>query len=314
MGRFINRTVLNQLERYNPVQVSLYVPTRTEKTQRLALDRDNSSGQPLFWIPSQIYTLGSQWISGNIYLVNGRDQISWVLSVVSPRQEYLRGEEMLNNLTLVLFLIGIPLSLISSFMLDRSIRYQQLLKRSEHALQEANQELQRLANLDGLTQIANRRCFDRQLAEEWARGLREQQPLSLILFDVDYFKQFNDAYGHQAGDDCLRTIAKRVQQVLRRPADLIARYGGEEFAVILPNTHRDGSFHLAQTILATVQNLSLAHAQSPLGRVTVSLGVATLMPSRGQSVEVLVAQSDRALYLAKQQGRNRMVSAGLQIG
>ena len=137
------------------------------------------------------------------------------------------------------------------------------LQDSQLQLQEANQELQRLANLDGLTQIANRRRFDQVLQEEWQRLAREQQPLSLILCDVDYFKSYNDTYGHQAGDDCLYSIAQTIRQSVNRPADLVARYGGEEFVIILPNTHVIGAEVVAKIIQQKVQDLKLVHAQSP---------------------------------------------------
>jgi two-component system, cell cycle response regulator len=120
-------------------------------------------------------------------------------------------------------------------------------KRIELALQDANQKLEQLANLDGLTQVANRRCFDGQLQGEWKRLAREQQPLSLILFDVDKFKSYNDYYGHLAGDDCLIRIAQTVQQIVHRPADLVARYGGEEFSVLLPHTDLGGAIKVAQS-------------------------------------------------------------------
>jgi diguanylate cyclase (GGDEF)-like protein len=169
---------------------------------------------------------------------------------------------------------------------------------------QLNQELQRLAHVDGLTKAANRRYFDAYLLQEWRRSLREQQPLSIIFCDADYFKCYNDTYGHQAGDECLRTLAQVLIQGAQRPADLVARYGGEEFALILPHTDLAGAVCIAQTLCTTVWNLHLPHQASPLGRVTLSLGVATAIPTHGHRLDELIALADQALYTAKSKGRN----------
>ncbi|NET37523.1 MAG: diguanylate cyclase [Cyanothece sp. SIO1E1] len=181
----------------------------------------------------------------------------------------------------------------------------QVAERTE-ALQAANQELERLANLDGLTQVANRRYFDTYLAQEWQRLAREQQPLSLILFDVDFFKRYNDYYGHQAGDDCLIQVSQAVKQTIKRPADLVARYGGEEFAIVLPNTDIQGAIAIAQHIQAAIQSLQISHAQSEVSPfITISLGITCQIPIPGTDFGNLVGEADAALYKAKQQGRNR---------
>ncbi len=172
-------------------------------------------------------------------------------------------------------------------------------------LQIANQELQRLAKLDGLTQIANRRRFDQYLKKEWLRLAREQNPLSLILCDVDYFKLYNDTYGHPAGDTCLIQIAQAISGAVKRPADLVARYGGEEFAVLLPNTDSDGATQVVQFIQKKVRQLNLPHIASPVGQyVTLSFGIATIFPSHNGSVQALINAADKALYQAKNKGRN----------
>ncbi|MBD2388387.1 diguanylate cyclase domain-containing protein [Cylindrospermum sp. FACHB-282] len=179
-------------------------------------------------------------------------------------------------------------------------------KQIELALQDANQKLEQLANLDGLTQVANRRCFDGRLKHEWQRLAREQQPLSLILFDLDGFKRYNDCYGHLAGDDCLVRIAQAVQKAVRRPADLVARYGGEEFTVLLPNTDLEGAINVAQNIQQAIYNLAIPHPESEVKMiVTVSLGIASLVPTLDVQRDTLVAYADRALYDAKLQGRDR---------
>lgn len=183
-------------------------------------------------------------------------------------------------------------------------------QQAQAALQTANYELERLTALDGLTQVANRRRFDQYLAQEWRRLMRDQQPIALIMCDVDYFKRYNDTYGHQAGDDCLRTIAITMSQAAKRPADLVARYGGEEFAVILPNTGLSGAIAIAQTIRAAVNHLNLIHETSEIGnRLTLSLGVSSMIPGHTGSPEALIAAADRAMYIAKQQGRDRVEAA-----
>jgi two-component system, cell cycle response regulator len=179
-------------------------------------------------------------------------------------------------------------------------------KQMELALQDANQKLEKLANLDGLTQLANRRCFDNRLEREWLRQAREQQPLSLILFDVDKFKCYNDYYGHLAGDDCLVRLEQAVQQEVRRPADLVARYGGEEFVILLPNTDVKGGIKVAQSIQQAIHNLAIPHEHSNVKDiVTVSLGIASLIPRLEIEPDTLVAYADKALYQAKEQGRDR---------
>ncbi|BFM38512.1 diguanylate cyclase [Synechocystis sp. LKSZ1] len=176
-------------------------------------------------------------------------------------------------------------------------------------LAAANQQLQELSARDALTGVGNRYLFDDYLQREWQRLLRSQDPLSLLICDVDYFKKFNDTYGHPAGDHGLKRVAETIKSLLKRPSDLVARYGGEEFAVILPQTPPEGAQYLAQSICEEVQGLALPHSQSPLGRVTLSIGVATLVPQEGLSPNDLLQQADLALYQAKQAGRNQVMVA-----
>lgn len=179
-------------------------------------------------------------------------------------------------------------------------------KRVETALQQANQKLEQLATHDGLTRVANRRYFDDYLQQEWQRMAREQQPLSLILLDVDFFKAYNDYFGHQQGDEGLVAIAQAVRQVVKRSADLLARYGGEEFGVILPNTRRTGAESVAQAIQAEIKALRLPHPKSRVNDyLTVSMGIASVVPTPSQAMEDLVAAADSALYQAKRRGRDR---------
>ncbi len=177
-------------------------------------------------------------------------------------------------------------------------------KHTEEKLQAAYRALEGIAAVDALTGVANRRRFDETLAREWRRGLREQQPLSIVLLDVDLFKLFNDTYGHVRGDSCLRKIAESALDVVTRPGDLVARYGGEEFAIVLPGTEAPGAERLAGEVCQTLRERKLAHCASPFGIVTVSAGHATAIPRFGQSPSDLVDMADRALYEAKRKGRN----------
>jgi two-component system, cell cycle response regulator len=187
-------------------------------------------------------------------------------------------------------------------------------KKIEIALQDANHKLELLANLDGLTQVANRRCFNQRLQNEWQYLAAKKQPLSLILFDIDAFKRYNDYYGHLAGDDCLSTIAQTVYKCIRsqdqhRPPDLVARYGGEEFVVLLSNTDLPGAIKVASRIQQVIHNLNIAHIDSHVKNiVTVSLGIASVIPNLEVSPETLISCADKALYMAKEQGRDRYAS------
>jgi diguanylate cyclase (GGDEF)-like protein len=177
-------------------------------------------------------------------------------------------------------------------------------------LTAANQELLRLANIDSLTQIANRRCFDQVLFQEWKRLTREKLPLSLILCDIDFFKNYNDTYGHPAGDNCLKRVSKILSDTVNRPPDLVARYGGEEFVLILPNTDTTGSVHIAQTIRSKLKSYAIPHISSQVSKyVTLSIGIATMIPNLQTNPQYLISQADQALYQAKEAGRNRYMVA-----
>ncbi len=178
----------------------------------------------------------------------------------------------------------------------------------EAQLRRANEHLERLANLDGLTLIANRRCFEETLQREWQRHQQTDGTLALILADVDQFKPYNDHYGHPAGDECLRQVARILYRTVRQPEDLVARYGGEEFVLILPDTDVAGALRVVERIQAELHSLHLPHAYSSASdRVTFSLGIVSCVPANGGSMAQLIAQADQALYAAKRQGRNRCV-------
>ncbi len=185
---------------------------------------------------------------------------------------------------------------------------EQLIAELEYAkknAEEANQKLERLAKLDGLTQLANRRMFDEYLVREWSIQSRQKSSLSLILCDIDYFKRYNDAYGHQAGDECLKQVADKLKDSITRPTDLVARYGGEEFVLILPNTNSQGAIHVAQRIQTNIRKLKIPHIQSNIDMyLTLSMGISGVFPNHNQSVELLIKTADDALYEVKAKGRN----------
>lgn len=182
-------------------------------------------------------------------------------------------------------------------------------KAAEQALRGAYDALEKLAVTDPLTRIANRRRLDQCLASEWRRSIRNRQPLSFLLLDVDLFKSYNDTYGHLRGDTCLKTISEIAQRMASRPGDLAARFGGEEFAVILPNTTNAGALEVAEQIRAAVFSRGIIHGGSPLGYLTVSVGCATALPVPGQIPTNLLQSADEALYLAKRTGRNHVSNA-----
>jgi two-component system chemotaxis family response regulator WspR len=183
------------------------------------------------------------------------------------------------------------------------------LREMQKQLEKTNAELQRLSSLDGLTGIANRRQFDTTLAAEWQRALRHGNELSLILIDIDYFKPFNDNYGHQGGDDCLQKVAKALNQTVHHAQDLVARYGGEEFAAVLPGTPAAGAAGLAERFRQAIQRLEIPHEKSAVARcVTISAGVATIVPDQNATEQTLIEMADKALYQAKEQGRDQAVA------
>lgn len=193
--------------------------------------------------------------------------------------------------------------------MSRIAQMRDKLLETTHQLDQVNRELMRLSAMDGLTGLANRRHFDTVLRSEWDRGERLRHPLSLLMCDVDYFKPYNDTYGHLQGDECLRRISSALQFAIRRPCELAARYGGEEFALLLPETTAAHAMEIAETVRSNVERLAIAHAHSPKGIVSISIGVATRVPNGQLSPERLIALADKALYLAKKSGRDRATQA-----
>jgi diguanylate cyclase (GGDEF)-like protein/PAS domain S-box-containing protein len=198
---------------------------------------------------------------------------------------------------------GMLLQVLSTFS-DISER-----KAAEIRLEQANAALERLSLVDAVTDLANRRQFDRALADEWARAMRTGSSIAIVLVDVDHFKPYNDRYGHPTGDECLRRIASVLGRTLLRAGDLVSRYGGEEFAVILPLTDADAATAVGERMRKSVEALAMPHGAAPLGVVTISGGVAASRPEAGSDSLDLVARADAALYEAKATGRNRIVTS-----
>ncbi len=196
---------------------------------------------------------------------------------------------------------------VSEVILLAKVRAMLRIVGMQRDIYAAHRKLREISALDGLTCIPNRRHFDEMLATEWKRCQRSNSPLSIALIDIDYFKQFNDNYGHQAGDTCLKTVAGALQDSLFRVEDSVARYGGEEFAAVLPGTEYAGARAVAERMRLAVRELCIPHEKGIEALVSCSFGVASLIPSGETSAAKLVAQADAALYQAKRSGRNRVL-------
>jgi len=229
-------------------------------------------------IKSEAFTLGA-----NDYLVKLPDKIELIARIRYHSQAYITQLER-----------------------DEAFR---ALEESRAQLSEANRTLQKLSSLDGLTGIANRRNFDETLKREWHRAMRGGKTIALIMIDIDFFKLYNDHYGHQGGDDCLKKVAKSLESAIHRETDFLARYGGEEFAAVLPDTDLNGALKVAEEMRLTIKVLQEEHAKSKVSDiVSISMGVSAVDPQKGTEPEMLIAASDQALYKAKEDGRDRVKS------
>ncbi|MBP0001615.1 MAG: diguanylate cyclase [Cyanobacteria bacterium SID2] len=233
-----------------------------------------------------------------------------VLEITQPIDDFVdRTRNGLNAISIML--VGFLTLALSGLALVMG-KLRQTSQELQWEVESQTAELKSLASLDGLTKIANRRRFDEVLTQEWSRLKNSKLPLSLILCDIDYFKRYNDTYGHQSGDDCLRKVARVMNLSIARPGDLAARYGGEEFVILLPNTHTAGAMHVAENLQKNIQQLELYHSQSAVSKyVTLSIGVSSMVPSACKKPQDLIEAADRALYQAKDRGRNCIVLAEL---
>ncbi len=176
-------------------------------------------------------------------------------------------------------------------------------------LEEMNEALEKLSATDSLTSLPNRRIFNEFIQKEWLREQRTQRPFSVIMIDIDHFKNYNDHYGHLEGDSCLQKVAITLQSCISRAGDLLARYGGEEFVAVLPNTDKKGALDIADALHEHIKELQLPHAKSPVSaNVTISIGIASVIPDQGTAPKNVIAMADEALYKAKKSGRNRTVT------
>lgn len=202
---------------------------------------------------------------------------------------------------------GIELRFEKDNLMDDLNQTKEHLERSNENLKRLQYQLKNESLTDDLTGIANRRHFNNHLEKEWRRAQRDQTSIACCMIDIDFFKKYNDLYGHQQGDECLISIAQKIRSFMRRPADMTARYGGEEFVVLLPETPLEAATVLANNICKSVESLEIPHDGSPQKVVTISIGLAIYIPQRDSVPDVLVKLADKALYEAKGQGRNRLV-------
>ncbi len=202
------------------------------------------------------------------------------------------------------------LAVYAAYLRQRLLDFDRRMGTLTTQLDAKEDESRRLTAVDGLTGMANRRSFDDAVKREWARASHIQQPLAIIMIDLDHFKNHNEAYGHQAGDECLKQVAITLKRCVRRPQDLVARYGGEEFAVVLLGANASGAAVVAERMRLAVQSLKLQHVKNATGNdITVSLGVAAATPEGDSSLPMLIAAADKALHRAKMVGRNQVIVA-----
>jgi len=271
----------------------------------------SSSGESLGWNPETLLTKsGAEMVHPDdqqraqtiIHELNsGRECAMIECRVQKPDGEYIWVEASLR-------LVRDPQTCQPTGILN-VVRDVSERKEAEKKLQEAYNAVEALAITDALTGLANRRRFDQYLNIEWRRSMRDRQPLSLLMLDADKFKVYNDTYGHQRGDNCLKQIAEACMDVVSRPGDLVARFGGEEFVVVLPNTESAGAMSVANEICESLRSRRLPHSGTAAGIVTISAGCATMIPRFGKHSNDLIEMADKALYRAKFNGRNQVCNS-----
>nr|WP_243435251.1 MULTISPECIES: sensor domain-containing diguanylate cyclase [unclassified Pseudomonas] len=248
-----------------------------------------------------------------LYAFRKSDRLPLITTVALGKREALAAWRLEAWLSAVVVtgLLGLT-GLIGWFLIldiRRRTRAEDQLRGTQQQLLSSNRQLELLAMKDALTGLANRRCFDQSLAMEARRAQRDGTTLALLMIDIDYFKLFNDSFGHVAGDACLQTVGKLLGECVRRPSDLVARYGGEEMGVIMPDTDSDGAAVVAQLILDRLKQANIAHTASPYGRLSVSIGIATASGAQLERLQGLIEVADQALYDAKARGRDQFVKA-----
>jgi diguanylate cyclase (GGDEF)-like protein len=251
-----------------------------------------------------------------LYAFRKSEKLPLITTVAIGKREALTAwrTEALLSAVVVAGLLGLTGLIGWCLILDirRRTQVEGELRIAQQQLLGSNRQLELLAMKDALTGLANRRCFDQTLATEARRAQRDGSSLALLMIDIDYFKRFNDALGHVAGDACLQAVARVLDECVRRPSDLVARYGGEEFAVIMPATDIDGAAVVAQMIIERLQQANIAHPTSPVARVSLSIGIAAARGSRLDPAHGLIESADQALYQAKTAGRNRFMASPAQ--
>ena len=320
---------------YTPLLLSFSGPVRSPPTRTTLLDgtvvvlgmalaglifsahRGEIGGvsvTPDLLLPPVLYLavrFGVRWTALAVALISLAT--AWVLTqghqpfgAVDVHLEIVRAQEFIFTLCTV----GIGCAILLAELKTHERGLEAKVRERTQELEASNARLATLSATDGLTGIANRRRFDEVLASEWSRAARSRQLLALVMLDVDFFKPYNDRYGHLAGDDCLRHIAHTLAAQLHRTGDLVARYGGEEFVLLSSVRDSTDALHIAETARQALAALALPHVASPFGVVTASLGVAVHVPTVGEATNLLVQQADLALYLAKARGRNQTVLQG----
>lgn len=281
VGELVNQSIRVAIDG----NILIQIVDRTEGDHHVIYSAGRSSDP--HWLRDLAYEVPLASVAGRQWVVQAMPAEAFV----SARRGYLPA-----------LVIGFGFSFIALlvFFAVRSLR-------QTAELNAAKRELETISLTDALTGLANRRHFDLYLEQEWARALRQNQTIAMVMLDIDNFKTFNDEYGHPAGDQCLRKVARAFEQVVRRPTDLVARYGGEEFALVLPNTQ--DALAVAEACRAAIQELGIVNECSEVAPViTISAGVCSMVPTSEKSPELLVQQADEALYKAKETGRNRVVA------
>ncbi len=270
---------------------------------------------PLHMAVAMMWALGLGASAVGAYSVHLPSFVAFYVPVVLPAFIYLLTTESAINTGIGLGLVAHVFVLVGAIThinrsMIESIRLNFALASEIEERRSIERKLRELSQRDGLTGLANRRHFDETLELEWRRARRDENPVSLILIDIDNFKTFNDAYGHLAGDECLVRVSHALLGAIKRPGDIAARYGGEEFAIVLPNTEIDSACEFAESLRASIEAMAIPHRTNEAAHdvVTISAGVATITPQTSIPGEALIRYADEALYRAKSAGRNRVIS------